>query len=66
MVKHEGHFWEAVLDQITKTDASIEPANIAYFDDRQSLVGRAREHSIAAFLYQSPDQVQNEILVARF
>ena len=59
--KHDNHFWEAVLYEIKKIDSDIEPADIVYFDDKQSLVDLARDHGIATFLYENPDHVQNEV-----
>ena len=54
--KHEDRFWGAVLDGL-----EIDPAEIAYFDDRQSIVDLAREQGIDAFLYESAEQVQNDV-----
>ncbi|MGB4758555.1 MAG: HAD family hydrolase [Candidatus Saccharimonadales bacterium] len=62
--KHDSQFWEAVLDHVKTIDASIEPADIVYFDDRQNLVDLAREHGIAAFVYETPEQVQSEVFAA--
>lgn len=59
--KHEDHFWSAVLRQIEKMDASVRPADIAYFDDRQSLVDLARKHGVSAFVYESPEKVKNKL-----
>lgn len=63
--KHENQFWEAVLNHIKKIDANIKPAGIAYFDDRQNLVGLAREQGIAAFVYKTPEQVKGEVFAAK-
>lgn len=60
--KDEDHFWEAVLHEIKNMNPRIEPAGIAYYDDRQSLVELARRHGVTAFLYENVDKVQKEAL----
>jgi putative hydrolase of the HAD superfamily len=58
--KHENHFWKAILNQLQP----LKPSEIAYFDDRQSLSDLAKEHGIAAFLYNDALEVQNKLFVS--
>jgi len=55
--KHEDHFWKNVLSQLGKTQPGITPSEIVYFDDRQSLVDKAKEFGIQAYLYENLESV---------
>ena len=57
--KHENHFWKAILKELQP----LQPSEIAYFDDRESLVELAKEHGIMAFIYNDADQVHGELFI---
>lgn len=56
--KHEDHFWRAVLDKLLADFPGLSASQIAYFDDRQTLVDKAREFGIDAQLYASVGEVE--------
>jgi FMN phosphatase YigB (HAD superfamily) len=58
--KNEDHFWRAVVSKLNESSPTIKPKDIAYFDDRQSLVDKAKEYGINSFLYTSNEQVSSE------
>lgn len=59
--KHEDHFWKAVLERLQSQYPGIQPAEIVYFDDKQSLVDKAQEFGIDANLYTSAEEVKRVI-----
>jgi FMN phosphatase YigB (HAD superfamily) len=58
--KHENHYWNFVINQLQP----LLPSEIAYFDDRQSLVDLAKKHGISAFLYKNATQAQTELFTS--
>jgi putative hydrolase of the HAD superfamily len=61
--KHEEHYWRAVLEKLSEADPSLKLSEVAYFDDRQSLVDMASDFGIDAFLYENVSQVRTTLLV---
>jgi putative hydrolase of the HAD superfamily len=56
--KRDDKFWEVVIEQLAVLHPGIMPAEIAYFDDMQTLVDKAREFSIEAYEYKQMPDVQ--------
>ena len=53
--KNEDSYWKAVKLQLEQKYPDIIAEEIVYFDDRLSLVEKAKEFGISAYLYQDND-----------
>ena len=60
--KNDDSYWEAVLHELTNMHPDITPGEMIYFDDRASLVEKANEFGISAFLYQNNDEVKKRLV----
>ncbi len=56
--KREDHFWKEVLRSLESSHPGLKPGEIAYFDDKQHLVDKAREFGIDAYLYTNTPDVK--------
>jgi FMN phosphatase YigB (HAD superfamily) len=56
--KNEGSYWEAVIFELKNKYPEITAKEIIYFDDRISLVEKAKEFSISSYLYKNNDEVK--------
>ncbi len=63
--KQEDGFWQGVLGRLGEIYPDMAPQSIAYFDDRQRLVEKAREFGIDANLYVNAQEV-GRILTDKF
>lgn len=61
--KHENHFWKAVLDKLSLLHPGINSHEIAYLDDKQTLVDKAHEFGIDAYLYTKIDDAKTVLAV---
>lgn len=59
--KHTPDFWDMVLSSLTKSHPDVKPSDIAYFDDKQSLVDLARSKGIDAYLYTKLEDVETAL-----
>ena len=60
--KNEDSYWEVVLAELKNKYPEITPDEIIYFDDRLSLVEKAKEFSINAYIYKNNDEAINLLL----
>ena len=60
--KNEDSYWEVVLVELKNKYPEITPDEIIYFDDRLSLVEKAKEFSINAYVYKNNDEAINLLL----
>ena len=60
--KNEDSYWEVVLVELKNKYPEITPDEIIYFDDRISLVEKAKEFSINAYIYENNDEAINLLL----
>ena len=51
--KSEDSYWEVVMHELKNKYPEITPNEIVYFDDRVSLVEKAKEFGISAYLYKN-------------
>ncbi len=49
--KSENHFWETTLSKLGVLLPDLKPYDVAYFDDNQGWVDKAKEFGVDAFLY---------------
>ena len=60
--KNEDSYWVVVLAELKNKYPEITPDEIIYFDDRLSLVEKAKEFSINAYVYKNNDEAINLLL----
>ena len=56
--KNENHFWKTTLSKLKVLLPDIKPYEIAYFDDNQDWVDKAKEFGVDAFLYTTVSGVE--------
>jgi putative hydrolase of the HAD superfamily len=61
--KHDKSFWQSVIKSLSNKYEDIAPNEIAYFDDRQSIVDVARACGLDAHLYTKVGDVKALIAI---
>ncbi len=61
--KHSKSFWQSVIKSLGDKYEDISPSEIAYFDDRQSIVDVAKECGLDAHLYTNVSDVKRFVVM---